>query len=221
MRNIALILGIGVVAGANAQIIIDDFSVPYSRTIKSGTRVDAQGGAFLSGERDIEMRVFSNPFNQDYDVTITGGQLAVISQGFGTLAKLSLQYDCPGDETPGTNVSLNNNANTANLLGNGVNNTFRVKFLDNDLPVQVICTLRNNGAIVASHSATRAALAGPGNLDFTFAPGDVATSGSITFEFLADRSGDFALEGIEAVPEPATMVALGLGAAAMLRRRKK
>ena len=181
-------------------------------------------GAFLSGERDVEMRVLSNPFNQDYDVTITGGQLAVISQGFGTLARLTLQYDCPGDETPGTNVAINNNGYTAGLLGNGANNMYRVKFLGNDLPVQVICTLRAaNGVVVASRTATRAALAGAGNLDFVFNPAEVAGSGSITFQFEADRSGDFALEGIEAlpVPEPATMAALGLGVAAVIRRRNK
>ena len=222
MRNFALIVAGLVAAGASANVIIDDFSLAYSKTITSGSWVDYQSGAFLggSGERDIEMRVLSNPLQQQLDLTITGSQLSIVSNGFQTLSRISLQYDGFDDEAgnTGQNRLLTDSEFTGSKLAG--NDKLVVKFLDNDLPVNVKAIVRNSGGIIQQISQVRAAGAGAGDMVFDFGFANLQDARSVTFVFEADRSGDFAIEGIEAVPEPATMVALGAGALALIRRRR-
>lgn len=213
-----LIAGLSVITVSQAQDIIDDFSIPYSSTVISGSVSATQAGTMLSGERDVRVRVINNPIaGQAARVTITGSQLSVISNDFLVRSTLELQYDKVGDETPGVNVQLNNGAGTANLLGG--NTQVDVRFLQNDLDVDILATLRNQGSIIAQISRTRAGGSGQGTESFNFGP-IAAQADSLTFTFGAQPSGDFALEGIEAVPEPATMTVLGLGLAAMMRRRR-
>lgn len=223
MKTIAIIAVASLGVAANALTIIDDFSTAYTKTITSGSWVDSQIGTFVggSGERDVEMRVISNPLAQQLDLTITGSQLAVVSNGFGTLSKVSLQYDAIGDEAgnTGANKFLTNGAGFAagTLAGE---TALVVRFLGNDLDLDVTATLRRTGGIISQMTQTRAGGSGIGDMVFNFG-GTLGDADSLTFEFNSARSGDFALEGIEAVPEPATMVTLGLGLAAALRRRNR
>lgn len=219
----ALVLGlIGVVGAAQAQVIIDDFSVPYTKTIVSGSNVDAMSGAVLSGERDVEMRVTSNPFHQDYDLKITGSQLAVISTGFGLLSTLKLQYDGLGDEAgnTGANKLLNNSGALASGILGG-NNNIQVRFLGNDQALNVSAILRKDGGIIGQIDKVRAAQSGIGAESFVFTAAQIAEADSLTLVIGSPRSGDYALEGVEAVPEPATMAALGAGLAALAARRRR
>lgn len=219
MKKITLLVaGLSVFTVSQAQDIIDDFSIPYSSTVISGSVSAVQTGSMLSGERDVRVRVINNPIaGQAARVTITGSQLSVISNDFLVRSTLELQYDKLGDETPGVNVQLNNGAGTANLLGG--NTQVDVRFLQNDLAVDVMATLRAQGSVIAQISKTRAAGSGQGAESFNFGA-IAAQADSITFTFGAAPSGDFALEGLEAVPEPASMTALALGLAAMMRRRR-
>ncbi len=219
----ALVLGlICAVGAANAQVIIDDFSVPYTKTIVSGSNVDAMSGAVLSGERDVEMRVVSNPFGQDYDLRITGSQLAVISTGFGVLSTLKLQYDGNGDEAGNTGVNkllTNSGASASGILAG--NNNIQVRFLGNDQQLTVSAVLRKDGGIIGQIDKVRAAAAGIGSESFIFTSAQAAQADSLTFVISSDRSGDYAIEGIEAVPEPATMTAIAAGLAALAARRRR
>lgn len=220
MKNLIWVAALAAVAGARAEVIIDDFSVPYAKTITSGSNVDEMSGAVLGGARDVEMRVSSNPLQQQYDLTITGQQLAVVSNGFGVLSTLKLQYDGVDEAgNTGVNKLLRNSAGPAGLLQG--NNVIRVRFLGNDLDLNVKAVLRTSGSVIAQQEAVRSAGSGIGNLDFAFSGGDAAAADSLTLEFSSVRSGDYAVEGIEAVPEPASMIAIGTGLAALAARRRR
>ena len=223
MKRAAIIFAGALVSAANAAVIIDDFSVPYSKSITSGSNVDYQSGAFLGGlgERDVEMRVWSNPLGQSMDLTITGRQLAIVSNGFSLRSKLTLQYDNDGDEAgnTGANHLLNTSAFGASHFAG--NDTIQVRMLGNDLPINVKMTLRDGAGGVISQIVQSKLGGGAGNVNFNAGAAAMLAARSLTLEFEAETSGDFAIEEIAAVPEPATMAALGLGAAAMLRRRRK
>lgn len=219
MKKLA-ILCFATAAAASQAIMIDQFSSgTVASSLSSGTRVLTQVAAVPSGERDVEMRVLANPFNQflDFEVNAVNG-FAIVSNGFGIDSIISLQYDRPGDETVGTGQVLNNGGNGVSLGLNG--DTVRVNFRGNDLPVSVTATTRLNGVITSTNNAVKAG-GGPGSLDIFLGAAPLAAADSITIAFAAQTSGDFSLESIETVPEPATLAALGIGAAAMLRRRKK
>jgi hypothetical protein len=50
---------------------------------------------------------------------------------------------------------------------------------------------------------------------------DFSDVDSMSFFVYADYAGDISVASFEAVPEPGTMAAIGLGVAALLRRRKR
>jgi len=220
MKKLLTFALIGMSVTSQALVIVDDFSVPFSQRITAGSYVDSMSGAFLGGERDLEMSVLSNPLAQPLDVTITGSQLAVISNGFQTLSTLKLQYDAQGDEAGNTGVNKFL-TNSTGILGLSGNVKVTIKFLGgNDANVAVNGFIRNGGGVIASASAVRPISAINGNVELDFGPIAAGQAGSLTLEFAADRSGDYAIEGIEAVPEPASMIALGAGILAMARKRR-
>lgn len=222
-KALSLVLLAGIASAANA-IIIDDFTVPMSVSIQSGSWVSTQLGAaanIIGTERDVEQVVLANPLGQYMDVTCYGAGLSVVSNGFLTDSEVTFQYDGAGDEAgnTGPGTLLTNAGAGGPLLAAGADR-IRVNFLGNDLHVKIEATLRLAGSIIDSGIAHRAAMSGAGYEEILLNPASMAIADSISIKFKADPSGDFALKSIEAVPEPASMLALGLGIAGAVARRR-
>lgn len=83
-------------------MIIDNFTIPYSKTISSGTFVDYQTDAsLLSGERDVETEILSNTGGGAAHLAIGGGQISLRNDaGVGSMVRL--EYDGVGDEVNNT-----------------------------------------------------------------------------------------------------------------------
>lgn len=220
MRKFLVLAAVVVSGVAQANVTIDNFTTAYFDTIIGGTSVQFQQGAgIIGGERDVELNVLANPLNQFLDIAIAGG-LTVISNGFGVQSKVSLQYDGLNDEVGNTGPGkVLTNAGGA-PLGIGFCNAVRVGFIGNDLKVNIQVEARLAGVVIGVGNGMRAAGQGVGFEDIAMAPAALAAADSLTFRFQADPSGDFAISGLECVPEPASMAALGLGFAALVARRR-
>lgn len=217
MKIFALIATLGA-ACASQAILVDDFTTGGTGfTLQSGTGVFVGAGSMISGERDIYGEVLSNSLNQFLDINVGSG-LAVVSNGFNLDSIVRLQYDVIGDETVGLGQSLNNNGSGSSLGLTG--DRVRVHFLGNDLTVNLVGTLRLSGGQLQNVSANKLG-GGAGFVDLVFQPSLLAQADSLTVEFHADPSGDFALGRIETVPEPASMTAIALGALGLISRRKR
>lgn len=221
MRKFLVLAAVVVSGVAQANVTIDNFTTAYFDTIIGGTSVQFQQGAgIIGGERDVELNVLANPLNQFLDIAIAGG-LTVISNGFGVQSTVSLQYDGLNDEVGNTGPGkVLTNAGNGAPLGVGFCNAVRIGFIGNDLKVNITVEARNAGAIIGVGNGMRAAGQGAGFEDIAMAPAVLAAADSLTFRFTADPSGDFAISGLECVPEPASMAALGLGFAALVARRR-
>lgn len=222
MKKLAVLAGVVSVGIANAMVI-DDFTTPYFNSIVGGSDVNFQvGGGIVGGERDVELLVLANPQNQFLDVAITGGNLGIVSNGFATSSIVSLQYDGFNDEVGNTGPGkFLNNVGSGAPLGLGFCNAVRIDFIGNDLKVNIQVEARLGGALIGIGNGMRAAGQGVGFEDIAMNPAALAAADSLTVRFNADPSGDFAITGIECVPEPASMAALGLGFAALVARRRR
>lgn len=207
-------------AGVAGATQVDDFSSGYfMQSIMNGTFVLTNAGTMTSGERDVELNVQGNPFNQWLDVKVDNG-LSVISNGFGVVSKITLQYDVSGDEVGNTGAgkTLTNTGVGPSLGLDG--DTVRVNFIGSDLGTTVKAVLRKDGVQIASGIGVKNA-GGASSLDVFVGSSAMAQADSISIEFMADPSGDFALSSIETVPEPTTLAVLGLGGLALLRRKRR
>jgi len=218
MKRILLLAGIAAAGGAQA-VVVDTFSVSYFQSISSGTWVDVQAGPVLSGERDVELAVLSNPFSQYLDVDIPGSGALIVDNGFQVKSTVTLQYDGKDEVgNTGSGKTLTNTSSGTALVG-GTDNVLRLHWFGNDLDVDVTLKLWKNGVLVTNATQTRLAGSGAGTMDFIDA--NVASADNVTLVFAGVPSADFALAKIETVPEPATLAALLMGAGAMAARRRK
>jgi len=222
MRKTTIALVAMCLVGSSHAILVDNFATAGGTSISSGTIVGTNAGpGIIGGERDREQVVLANPLGQFLDVSIGGG-LHVVSNGFLMDSVVSLQYDGAGDEVGNTGVGNTlNHAGTGALAGAFAGDRVRIGWLGNDLKVDVRVELRKAGAVLSTNTVARAAMSGAGFQDIFMNSADMAMADSLTVRFHADPSGDFAIGRIETVPEPATMAALGLGLAAVSRRRRK
>jgi len=212
---------LGATVGANA-LVIDDFTTgAYSNTIQSGTVIASQAGGMLGGERDTLMSVTNSPFNLNFTVTIQNG-LAAISNDVSVDSMFGLDYDGAGDETGGNVFAAGPG------LGNLDFSSFdrlRFNFIHNDLNLHLRVEISTYGQGMSFGDFVVGPQQSPFTYDVLFSSlsggADFADVDRITIYFDGLPSADFALRDIQAVPEPATLVALIAGLGGLLARRKR
>lgn len=209
MKRTLLAVGILFAASYAQALVIDDFtSGPYAVSLQSGSDSADQSGTMLGSERHTYVEVESNPLNQYLDFTIASG-LAITSSGTLLNAYVEILY--------GFNSDLN-----VDFSGF---NAFKVNFLSNDLPMTMLVGLGSTSSSqfevisVPVASGVGFSVTVPFSLFTSFtAFGDVDFLG---FGFDSVANGDYAIGGLEAVPEPATMAALAVGLGALVARRRR
>jgi hypothetical protein len=207
-------------AGACAHaLVLDDFTDGNINDKIFGTSTNATYTAATvpGGFRYVWHTITSNPFSLSHSTTVTNGI-------FSTSSKNEVDADTTiawgVDSTGSVNVANDLNANLSSFT------QFKFNVLSNDNPATITMVVRSGST--TAMSAAKAVM-----------PNMVSTSQMVTFDFseftginFADvdtiianintsTSGDLVLDSFEAVPEPGTMIALGLGAAALAARRRK
>jgi hypothetical protein len=210
--------------GANA-LYIDDFS-SGSFTVVAGSanpRVEAvrSGAGILGGERDVMLDWISGP--QFASGIINGDGHLYMNTDAETVGRLYLQYDGFDGElendlvqTPGTGLNANLTGFTDFVFRfRAVNGTF-----GSDIATTILVT-SSTGTV--SHTVfTGSGLNQVTTASFgSFSGVDWSNVQRLDFIFNGNMSSDWTLDSIEVVPEPATMAVLGLGAAALMRRRRR
>jgi len=234
--SIAAALVAGVVASANA-LMIDDFSTgPDNLLIQNGTGLLAQsetGTSILGGQRDSILAVTSSPFLQQTSLQITGdnGSMpgAFYSSGIGDMGNVNFNYSglhIQGTQGPGLN---------ANVSGDGA---FDIGVLASDTALTFTVTLTTYGMggvdeVSTGTMTTSGPVTTPTTFSMNFSDMNVGAGSTMGFDSSnlskvsvqvapANAGGDFALASFSTapVPEPASLAAVVIGVAGLLRRRK-
>ncbi len=223
MKKVLLFCILASIGSSAHAIVIDTFSASYFNSVQTGTWVDVQTGSMLTGERDVQFEVLSNPLLQFSDLDINGSGPAIFDTGFNVTANYYFQYDTVGDEASnlGPGKVLTNGGGGTSILS-GANDRIRVHFLGNDLNVTVTLVTRLSGVVTGTTSALRPGGSGVGDLDLLLSPTTLASTDSITLKFSGVTSADFAIDRVEAVPEPGAIIGLCAGLALLVlgKRRK-
>lgn len=221
MRRLLAFAFLAVPAMSQA-IVIDDFTVPYTRTISEGTWVDYQTDASLfTGERDVmtEIPMLSAG---DATVTIGNGRMSLTNTPQSRLWAY-LQYDGIGDEAGNTGADreLTYATNPGHPFPDGAR-TIRFHVESSVLDTVVGVQLVRQGEVLYTNSRTVTA-GGPRVLDIVAAPSIFEECDSMTVRVLATRLGaSVTLTKIEVVPEVNPGLILTAGALAVgLRARRK
>lgn len=214
------------VAAFSPALIIDTFSDGnVSLVVSNGAGLASLDPAtVLGGSRATWIGQTTFTGNRTSTLDISGGAFS-IDNSINTTSTSSLGYGVTSVANNGT-FSSSSNA-SFNLAGL---NTFRFHFeaADQPLAVEVLLVMDNGAGFEVLTKTVAGGQFSPFIVDL--GPADITNSGgTITYgdvdqlriSFYTSNAGDFALDQIEAVPEPATMAVIGLGLTAMARRRRK
>ncbi len=220
--RIQLIIGAIFVAGAaQATVLIDNYSTGiYNKTITGGSDLAFQTGSMLGGDRYSSMMVETNPFGLELQTNIQNGAYALSSQsGVNAMGELGYGFQANGAGTSFQDLNFNFSGE----------NAFKLNFLSSDTPGTVMMSVRSSSSNGGAFSSVTKPI--PGNSVNTpfmtsfsfseFAGINFSDVDQLVIKFDTGISGDIALDSVEAVPEPATMIVLGAAAAVAARRRKR
>jgi len=224
MKLIAGLLALGCMPLASAFTCIDDFTTGDYEFQTKAVGVETIGhqmGTMVGVHRLISSTVTANPTGRSLYYVNVGGGLATVESGTKLQNTTTFGYGYELIEPDIVNRDLN--LNLAN------ESAFKLDFYSNESDLTVEIMLRsseqNGGAWV---SKTFTVAGGRTDTAFTeqfafsnFSGFDFSNLDQVKFSFKNQPSGDYALTGIYAVPEPATIAGLLIGGASLLIRRRK
>lgn len=218
MKRLGILLALGTAVSAHALTLDDFLTGNYSGPfITTGSDIAfTPAASALGGSRYTNITILSNAIGGSARLrTSTSlGRLFVSNEsGVGSAIKLGYGFST----TTPASAPLNLNMSSAAKVD--------VKFESNDLSMPVTVTLFTNGG-TPSYSRTATI------------SGGITSSFTQTFDFSADASllgdvdaveisfapqvdGDFSLSNVSAVPEPATLVGLGVASIAFFKKRRR
>ena len=214
-----------VATSSQAMLLIDNFVSPQSLMV-TGTGAVFSNGIVTAGAIGGVRRILGindvNPNGSFTFIDVAGG-LATIASGPRVDPRVEFGY---GVNTAGSLVDMNSNFTA------GGNDRLRVLFDSNDQFLMLRVFIRSTGGTGGSFSLAfnRAVAGGRPTTAFTedipfssilVSPSALTDVDNMIVQFDTTAAGDVSLRGMQAVPEPASMVALAMGAVALLRRRKR
>lgn len=224
MRFGALFVVCALAGIAPAVVIVDDFSDPQGPfTVNPGnpTAGSRVTGSMLGGSRSTGLFLNSSQYNLDSTVLINGGAFG--SNQFGNASTVYLGYFATQLQVLPSSLAWSWSSNTNYDMS--ATQEFEFELLGNDADLTATVYLVNGLFQSRTYSKTFAA---GGARTETVGLADIV-SDSMNMQdvdfmlvyFSGPADLDFGIDQITAVPEPGTMAALGLGLAAIARRRRQ
>ncbi|HMS55680.1 MAG TPA: PEP-CTERM sorting domain-containing protein [Fimbriimonadaceae bacterium] len=207
------------VSAMSQALLLDNFTVPYSRTINSGSWVDFQTDPTLyTGERDVELHWLRNSTGP-IALEVGQGQLS-LSLSAGVTAGVFLEYDGIGDEVNniGENRLLIHRPNTGNAFPDGTR-IVRFHVLSVTSASSTLGVVLYKNGVAEFINSRNPVVGGSQVVDVPFSPGAFAQCDAIKLT-VSGTGTQIVLSHVELVPEPATLLALGAGAALLLRSKR-
>lgn len=212
-----ILLALAITGSAAHALMIDDFSTGnINDVISTGNNVLVTAAGVPGGFRYTNNIIDANPLNRTHSVIVTNGVLVSDSQ---TLVDAQAWVGYGAD----ANSQFTNFLNL-DLSGQ---DRFRFTFASNDLPATIQMQVFQDGfgsAFSSFYNIAPNMILTNQTIDIMFSDFggfNFADVDGIAFFIDTTPSGDVVLDSFEAVPEPASMVALGLGVAALVARKKR
>lgn len=208
-------VAIASVTAASQALVIDTFTDGAYSTgyVNSGSVTVATSASVLGGKRITGLQIISNPFNEDSRLRVlpaAGGGMMAVSSGPGLDHVGRLMY--------GKSLSI---AGTVDLNIDLTSTPILQLSMISSEALTVRTELYSGGALIGAVMASNGGSLTPYTMNFDFSAFNLTDVDSILYKFDPLPGGDYVVGSAQAVPEPATMAALALGAGALLRRKRK